>query len=309
MTNSDLSLTVAICTRNRAASVAFTLAHIWRQASRLSSAIEVLIVDDGEIEEATVDRWAEDAAAAGAVLRYLRKAPAARGLYASRKLAVSEAHAEIILFLDDDVTIRRGYLARVASAFRDNPNLSGLGGVDQLSLPAGNGALGEGLARLFLMSSGDPGKLSASGMNYAQSMWRLQASPFASEFLHGCNMAFRRSALLQLPDLPWLTGHSPCEDLVLSFEASRSGQLMVDPELRIDHLAVEGGRGDVRDRLRARVGNAARFQIHRNGRLGLAFVWSACGMLSKDLAKAFKDARPRVLGVRDVLSGYVGAIR
>ncbi|AOG03386.1 glycosyltransferase [Bosea sp. RAC05] len=309
MTSPDQSLSIAICTRNRPASVALTLSHIWRQARHLGTGVEVILVDDGEIEDATVEAWAMDAVVAGATLRYLRKSPDMRGLYESRKLAVLEASSEIVLFLDDDVTIGRNYLSRVLNTFADNPDIAGVGGVDQLSLPAGQGGLGEAFARLFLMSSGDPGKLSASGMNYSQAMWRLQADAFASEFLHGCNMAFRRSALLRLPDMSWLTGHSPCEDLVLSYEASRWGKLVVDPNLRVYHLAIEGGRGNMRERLKARVGNAARFQIHRKGRLGLPFIWSACGMLAKDLAKAIKDTRSPFVGIRDVLFGYAGAIR
>ena len=89
--------------------------------------------------------------------------------------------------------------------------------------------------RLFLYSSGDPGKLSITGFAGSLPLWNQCRQVFSAEYLYGCNMSFQRKFLLALPDCDWLTGYSLGGDLVLPWVAAQQGPVVVDPQLGIRH--------------------------------------------------------------------------
>ena len=305
--NKALDLTIAMCTRNRPGPLVRALRAAATDASATQLRYETLVIDDGELPPELIAEMQALVQNLGGEFGYHRKPDSTRGLYRSRKVAVDLSSARILLFLDDDAEIEPGYMALMMRTFRTDASLSGIGGIDRLSLPLGNGHLGEAYAKTFLMSSGEPGRLSQAGMNFSQSLWRGQRDKFESEFLHGCNMAFRRAAIADLPDLPWLEGHSPGEDLVLSVVAARKGRLVVDPALGVEHACEPGGRGGAGHRMRVKLANAARFQCWRLGRSrpGLAMFWAGFGMAIKDLAFATSGRWAAV----DVLTGYAYAFK
>lgn len=296
------ALTVAICTMDRPGPLRDTMAALAGQDATVPW--DVLVMDEGRVP---VDADALRAALAGrAGLRVSRKGVGdAPGLYGSRLACVRECAAPLVLFLDDDAVPARDYIGRLSSLADASPDASGFGGVDTLGLPATAPAVALAYARFFGVAGPGPGSLGRSGHNHAQMTWRGQDRPFRSEFLHGCNMAFRTAALRGLPDLPWLRGHSCCEDLVLSTHAARSGPLLVDPGLSVEHALAPGGRGDEGARLRATLLNHARFQAWRRpGASRTAYAVAMAGLLGKDLTR---KKRARGLPARSILSCYLDA--
>jgi hypothetical protein len=79
------------------------------------------------------------------------------------------------------------------------------------------------------------GRLSLGGFPAVMGRAVGALHPFASQRLYGCNMGFRRTALQGLRMLPGFEGYSLYEDAYLSFEAGRTGPLLVDPSLRVRH--------------------------------------------------------------------------
>jgi glycosyltransferase involved in cell wall biosynthesis len=111
-------LSVVICSRNGAPTLAATLDHVERQSLERSR-YEVIVVDDG-----STDATAEIARVRGA--RVVSLTPG-RGLAAARNAGVRSAAAPVIAFTDDDCRPDRGWLAALARVLCD-PSVDGVGG-------------------------------------------------------------------------------------------------------------------------------------------------------------------------------------
>jgi glycosyltransferase involved in cell wall biosynthesis len=90
---------VIVCTYNRAASLADTLAALKRLSPPAGGEWEVLIVDNNSKDDTR--QVVEDAAANWPRLRYVFQPQ--QGLSHARNLGIAESRGEIILFTDDDV--------------------------------------------------------------------------------------------------------------------------------------------------------------------------------------------------------------
>jgi GT2 family glycosyltransferase len=103
---------VAIPTQRRASYLEVALASVMAQAR--DAGAEVLVVDDGpdEATRAVAERH-------GA--RYLRH-EAPRGLNAARNTALSATDADLVCFVDDDVSVRAGWLRALVEAARECPD-------------------------------------------------------------------------------------------------------------------------------------------------------------------------------------------
>jgi glycosyltransferase involved in cell wall biosynthesis len=104
------SLSIVVCTCNRAATLSRTLEAIG--AVTLPAESEVLVVDNGSTDEtkATV-RLARPANALP--VRYVREPP--RGAARARNAGLRDAAGEMIVFIDDDVRPERDWLLRLTS--------------------------------------------------------------------------------------------------------------------------------------------------------------------------------------------------
>lgn len=227
------ALTIACCTRNRPLEVERLVASVIVARAQVPDVnLEFMVIDDGELAGDLRSVLAGRLEIAAISWRYFNKRECP-GLLQSRIRAVALAAHEWILFVDDDVEIAPTYLAELSSNIAAGPQLSGVGGVDELSAK-------RSMWRLFLcMLLGlEPvrlGRLSFSG--FPSSIGRLGKAKhaFLSERVYGCNMAFRRKALAELGILPGFEGYSLGEDAYLSFVALGSGPLLIDPRLTVRH--------------------------------------------------------------------------
>ncbi len=278
-------LTIAVCTRNRPADLERCVRSVVAAECPDDLAeVEVLVIDDGHLAELEVRKLERLVSEAGRVFRYLRNT-ARHGLIHGRMAAIRNATSDVLLFLDDDVEIEPSYLRLLVNWYRAHPETVGLGGVDTLTrmFPP----VKRLLARLFLQDSGQPGRLSPSGFSASMARWGSQREPFATEFLSGCNMSFRRDALQTLAPLPWLDGYSLGEDLYLSLVAGAHGPLWVDPGLRVWHHRSSASRMTDRAVSRISVVNMYHLLRVRNATRGryVALAWTTVGLILKDAAR------------------------
>lgn len=126
--------TVAICTRDRRASLSRTLESLTGQ--RADAVWETLVVDNGSSDD-TVAWVGERAAGFPVPLRLASEKT--RGAGAARNRAVAEARGRVVLFTDDDASCRPGWLQAHAAAFAD-PSVVGTGGRILPILPPGTPA-------------------------------------------------------------------------------------------------------------------------------------------------------------------------
>jgi len=224
------SITVAICTRHRPRDLSRCVESLARTEAP-SVPVEVLVIDDGDapLDPTPLRILAEGH---GYSFRCIHN-PGPHGLVHGRVLAIREAAGDVVLFVDDDIEMERTYLTRLADAYTEHPEAAGIGGVDTLT--HGKRSMAKVYRRVFLLESGKPGRLSPSGFNGSMEYWLSATRPFETEFLSGCNMSFRKSAVQHVTPAHWLEGYSHGEDMVLSEEARQAGPLFAYPTLKVEH--------------------------------------------------------------------------
>jgi glycosyltransferase involved in cell wall biosynthesis len=221
------TLSVAICTKDRAVRLARLLASLEQQ--RLGSPfgkIEVIVVDNASSDEAT-----RDTVTSYPGIRYVFEPRA--GLNFARNTALRSATGQLLAFLDDDVIVDRHWLHGLATAWRSNPAAGGFTG---LVLPMKL----DTEAQLKFEQRGGFGR----GFNRREFRRTSHAYPLhpvgAGLMGAGCNMAFDRSLLLGIGgfDNALDTG-APLPgggDLDIFYRVLRSGRPMVyEPRYAVYH--------------------------------------------------------------------------
>jgi glycosyltransferase involved in cell wall biosynthesis len=213
------SITVAVCTRNRAAHLAECLEAL-QSLDYPRHLLEIIIVDNAPSDPSTervVERFAG--------FRYVREPRP--GLDWARNRAVIESRSEIIAYTDDDVSVDRGWLRAIAAAFeqeRDAMCVTGLVVPDEVDTEAQSwferyGGFGRGFERQVFRVDVDGGHSAA----------RLYGG--TGRFGTGANMAFRRAFFehggLFDPALDVGTPTNGGGDLDMFFRVLKSGHALV----------------------------------------------------------------------------------
>jgi O-antigen biosynthesis protein len=235
-----LTVTVAVCTRDRPEDLARCLDSIERVAYE---DFEVVVVDNAPSTEATrrlVDRR-------GGRARYVREERP--GLDWARNRAIAEAAGEVIAFTDDDVEVDPGWIRALASAFAADATVAAVTG---LVLP---GELDTEAQVLFE-------RYRSFGRGFAP---RRIVPPAGGPLAHrygaagdygtGANMAFRCSLFGRIgPFDPALDVGTPTRgggDLEMFFRVLKAGHVLVyEPRAIVRHRhrrSMEALRGQIED--------------------------------------------------------------
>lgn len=216
---SPVAVSLIICTRNRAESLAKTLEALRHQALPDGLEWELLVVDNGSTDETAgvVDR-----AAIG--MPHLRSVYEPRaGLSAARNCGLRHARGQAIAWTDDDVVPAPEWLARLtAPLLRDEADAT----LGTVQIPPD---LVEGM-RGTLLETRHGWVASTAGID--------MESP---ERLVGANMAFHRRVLERVPAFDELLGAGPRtlgfgEETLFTLQLRASGlRLMGLPEAIVEH--------------------------------------------------------------------------
>jgi glycosyltransferase involved in cell wall biosynthesis len=179
------ALTVAICTKDRAENVARLLASLDQlQGAKSAPAFRILIVDNAPTDNRTktvVGRYP--------LVDYAREPRA--GLNFARNCALREATTEWLAYLDDDVTVDPHWHQGWQEAWVENPDA---GAITGLVLPYEL----ETEAQILFERRGGFGrgfeKIRFCRLLLGNTLYPCGAGIFGA----GCNMSFRRQALLDL---------------------------------------------------------------------------------------------------------------
>jgi hypothetical protein len=150
--------------------------------------------------------------------------------------------------------------------------------------------------RVFLYGARKPGKLSLSGYGGSMITWVLEKEPFRTEYVVGCNMSFRRSALVDLKPVAWLLGYSVGEDLYLTQCARRHGEVWIDPDLKVIHHQSPLSRDKVEQVAYMDIVNHDYLlrELEAPAWRYACLIWTALGLLLRALLK--KEHRPKIPG-------------
>lgn len=178
------SLTIAICTKDRTENLQRCLGSLLPLQQQSSSQLDILVVDNAPSDQQTY-KLVSDLP----TVRYVCEPKP--GLDFARNHALQSSTTELLAFLDDDVTVDRLWLEGLTAAFCENPDAGGMTG---LVLPY---ELNTNAQILFEERGGF--QRGFEKIRYGQQLAGNVLYPCgAGIFGAGCNMAFRRSLLLEL---------------------------------------------------------------------------------------------------------------
>ncbi|MCA1563352.1 MAG: glycosyltransferase [Acidobacteria bacterium] len=302
-------VTVAVCTRNRTASLADCLDALERLDY---PALDLLVVDNAPWTDGTArlvrDRFPR--------IRYtLEPRP---GLNWARNRAVLEARGEIVAYTDDDVIVDEGWAAALARTFGEEPDAMAVTGLvvpDELQTAAQSlferyGGFGRGFERRYYQVDAEMGERAAVRHGGA------------GRFGTGANMAFRRSlfdrAGLFDPALDVGTPTNGGGDLEMFFRVLKTGHLLIyEPRAIVRHRH----RRDY-EQLRTQIANngiglyaylvrsALTYRDERAALLRLAVWWLWWWNVRRLLISFVRPGRfPRDLIIAELRGSLVGLTR
>jgi glucosyl-dolichyl phosphate glucuronosyltransferase len=175
---------IIVPTRNRAASLARTLQSLCAQ--HLQASYQLLVVDNGPTDETR--RVAQEAIAAHPqqMIQYIQEP--VPGLLSGRHRGALEAKSDLLIFVDDDIEAKPGWLAAFLDSFRD-PTVQLVGGP---SLPSYEGQPPDWLGK-FWIETPSGGKMCTWLSLIDLGDREMVVDP---TLVLGLNLGIRRSALL-----------------------------------------------------------------------------------------------------------------
>jgi GT2 family glycosyltransferase len=219
------SVTVAVCTRDRPASLARCLEALKRLDYR---GLDILVVDNAP-SGPTTERLVRESFSQ---VRYVQEPRP--GLSWARNRAISETQAEIIAFTDDDAVVDPGWVSALADVFVDDANVMAVTGLvvpyeletEAQILFERYGGFGRGFVRRW----------ASSGVSDAR--WR--SYHHTAQFGTGANMAFRRAVFEQVGCFDEALGAGTVtqggEDLEMIFRVLQEGHALVyEPRALVRH--------------------------------------------------------------------------
>ncbi len=302
MTAARVGDDLIICTRNRPAELARCLSSVLEQARLPTSTTIVDSSDDDETKRVVDDfatQWPPEHA-----ITYLRSDP---GTAHQRAVGVRATREAIVHFVDDDTVLEPGYLEGIVATF-DADTRESIGGVGGFVTDQPEHRFGR-VDEWLGLDSRHEGSVLPSGRNV-----RVYTEPTHDidvDWLSGCAMSFRRSALDREP--PSDTYDTPVfrngEDIELSYRVRQHARLVVTPRARLSHRESPIGRrraGELTtlelvsryERVRAGTGRLSRraFWVSAYGQL----AWYGCKALVTLSRERFVIARATWRAIREI---------
>lgn len=235
--NGGPRVSAIIVTMSRPAELALTVTS----AMAGETAPDEVVVVDASADDRTELTVSHIAAAFDRVaFKYERTAP---GLPAQRNAGLDAATGDVLLFLDDDVTLEPDYLAELLKAFDDDAVGAATGAITNQIFPGWYVRLFQWLfrqvryaPRSFLQRSGLPTFL-----------YRPREQVDIG-ILTGCNMAFRREAAARFDERI-----NYFDDDDISRVVAREWRLVQTPTARLEHRVAAGARPAPTAKTRRRV--------------------------------------------------------
>jgi GT2 family glycosyltransferase len=194
--------------------------------SALRRALASLTEQSQPAEEVIVAAWDKDGETIAAIAQHpsVRQILVSQNtLSAKENAAIGAAVGEIVAFMDDDAVAQREWLAKLRAHY-DDASVIGVGGRDVVN---NDGVVDD-------REASNVGQVSWFGRLTGNHHLRIKGIREV-QFLKGCNMSYRRSAIV--PVDPRLKGDVPYAfELDMGLEARRKGRLVYDPAVVVDHF-------------------------------------------------------------------------
>jgi glycosyltransferase involved in cell wall biosynthesis len=171
-------------------------------------------------------------------VRYVRS-PASLTL--QRNIGIDDASGDVVVFLDDDVSIQPDLFALLDNVYRD-PEI--IGATGRVVEPESERRVGpKSFWRRLLPGGGREGTFTRYG--YPRYL-RDVDSPRDVEFMQGCFMSARREAAAKVRFDERMGGYALAEDEDFSLRLSRLGRIRYEPGMIVKHRKLGFGSQDAR---------------------------------------------------------------
>jgi glycosyltransferase involved in cell wall biosynthesis len=198
---------------------------------------EVIVVDSDEAGSSRPVVTAFDQAFSRAV-RYHQTAPS---LTRQRNLGIDDSSGDVVVFLDDDVSVPTRLFERLQDVYDDG---SVVGATGKIVEPDDHRRLGPlSPLRRSLLGRGREGTFTRYG--YPRYLGDVER-PRDVEFMRGCFMSARRDLAAAVRFDEQLGGYALAEDEDFSYRLSRVGRIRYAPEIVVHHRKLGFGSQDPR---------------------------------------------------------------
>ena len=198
---------------------------------------EVIVVDSDEAGSSRPVVTAFDQAFSRAV-RYHQTAPS---LTRQRNLGIDDSSGDVVVFLDDDVSVPTRLFERLQDVYDDG---SVVGATGKIVEPDDHRRLGPlSPLRRSLLGRGREGTFTRYG--YPRYLGDVER-PRDVEFMRGCFMSARRDLAAAVRFDEQLGGYALAEDEDFSYRLSRRGRIRYAPEIVGHHRKLGFGSQDPR---------------------------------------------------------------
>jgi glycosyltransferase involved in cell wall biosynthesis len=201
-----------------------------------------LVVVDGDDARSAEQTVRQFATAARFPVEYATSSP---GLSVQRNRGIELVSGEVVVFLDDDMTLDPGLFAALARAYREPDVIGATGRV----IEPEEGRLGgrSSPLRHLLFPGGEQGSMTRFG--YPRRMLDPETARDV-EWMQGCLMSGRIDAVSAVPHDERITAEYEGEDEDFSYRLSRLGRIRYVPDAVVRHeqLGFRGSRGRSFDR-------------------------------------------------------------
>ena len=232
-------LSVVVCTRDRPERLTACVESILDQSRRPD---ELIIIDDGQLDEPTRGALQDRCESSGVVFIYLHKTEP--GLPKSRNLAVRSARGHVVQFFDDDVTLEPGFLEEVAWIYQADTDREIVGTDGTLLEPGPTTPGARVFDRLYRLAGWWSLKPRGVQRRLPRVLRRNRHRVKATLRIGGATMAFRRSALERHAFDEALSGYALGEDRDMAWRLAPIGWLVRLKWARAVHHHEPAGRPD-----------------------------------------------------------------
>jgi len=281
-----LKISVAISTKNREHDIHKCMKSILIQSYE---PYEIIIIDSSDTNdlESKLNLLCEPK---NIVLKYVH---AEVSLTCARNIAIEKCTGDVILFIDDDVILDKGYIKEIVKVFyRDaGKKIAGVTGnivaegvnaeeVKKSFLYVINRKIVEILTKLFLLPRHGNGRFQPSGfptLIYSKNINDV----IDTEFLFGCNMAFRKEIVDEFKFDENLYGYCDLEDDDFSYRISRAHRNVYTPFAKLIHNVSPVSRVENYAKAKMRMENhyyLFKKSLPQTLKYKFAFWWSVIGL-------------------------------
>jgi len=305
MLRENLRVSIVIPTYNRVHEISKTLVSIINQ-SRLPQ--EIIIVDDSDDREIEffIDKKTEEFKKKNISLKYIRNRKE-RSLTVAENIGVKSSTGDIVIILDDDVTLDKNYIKEIIRVFEMRPKAIGVQGhiTNDNSSPIGNL-----IRKIFFLYHREPNSCrvypSVNG-SYPSSLDKI----INCEWLAGSNQALKKEVFEEYEFDENLKKYSLAEDIDFSYRVYKKypNSLFMTPSAKLIHRSKPTKGIPKKDLIFMKIIYKLYLfykDIPQTPQNKISFLWSNIGIIFMSIGVCLLNpSKSNFLGLKYLIDGYI----